>query len=230
MSLPENNADGNDRDLPSIAHTKQSILYTLLTAIPVLGDAVRITNAYVYSGDFDSDLRLAPIRFWFSRLWMNIVAAALLTLIPAHELVLDRKYTNLFPTLRIAEKLPEPGELLTSILPNILGFGLGVYALIFSLSPALLNSINRQMSRKKKENPSFKGSYLLLNADMAYPLLVMTISLGLGVLQKVLEPTPTFIVVAWFALWYSGLMVLEVLMAIFGLGENELIGKIDDKT
>ena len=229
MSGPEAGQNPKGSDTTSSSR-KPTNIYRVLTAIPILGDIVRISNSYAYSGDAESDTRLAPVYLWVKRLWMNLVTAALLTLIPTFSLFFNCKRLDLFPALRIAEKIPEPGALITSILPNILGFGLGVYALIFALSSSLLQNIHRQIRKNKKIDPSIKGSVLILNSDMAYPLLVMTISLGIGIIQTILEPTRPLVVITWFALWYSGLMVLEVLMAIFGLGENELLGKINENS
>ncbi len=64
---------------------------------------------------------------------------------------------------------------------------------------------------------------------MAYPLMIMTSSLAIGIFQQIYIKSEAFEAVTWVALWYSLLMVFEILTALFALGESELISKVADK-
>ena len=48
----------------------------------------------------------------------------------------------------------------------------------------------------------------------------------MAVIQQVYLQARFVEIVAWAALWYSLLMMLEILTALFGLGENELLRKL----
>jgi len=123
---------------------------------------------------------------------------------------------------------PSPGGLIISIFPNLLGFGIGVYALIFSLSAVFIKQLQQHLETTKDNGTRPIGSALMLNADMAYPLLVMALSLGIAVLQGIYAQLQWLTILSWVALWYSLLMALEILAVLFSLGENGILEKLKD--
>lgn len=206
---------------------RRGVFYGLVTAIPVVGDAVRIANSYVFDGDYESDICFAPPRLWVKKHFSTLVITCLLTLISTPPSSLRGFLNEYLPAVlesMTSQNPAVPGALIVSIFPNLLGFGIGVYALIFSLSSILVNRIEERI--KPAKNEAGVGSALVLNADMAYPLLMIALSLGIGVLQLIFSGARTLEILAWGALWYSMLMALEILTALFGLGEHELLEKL----
>ena len=61
---------------------------------------------------------------------------------------------------------------------------------------------------------------------MAYPLLVIAITIGIGVVQQIYPSTMWLITISWMALWYSLLMAFEILFALYSLGEREILNKL----
>lgn len=201
-------------------------MYSLISRIPVIGEILCIANAYVYEGDLAADTELAPFGFWFKKLYKNFLVALFLTTISTPYVWCCSSLTQYLPTITSIEDWPEPSNLIISIFPSVLGFGIGVYALIFGLSSILVKKFNDSLDAKKTNGGVKNGSVLMLNADMAYPLLVITLSLGIGVLQQIFSNSQVLELMAWLALWYSMIMVIEILSALFGLGENELLNKL----
>lgn len=204
-------------------HTRNWI-YSLIIKIPVLGDILRIANAYVYDGDLASDIQLAPLRFWIRKHYKNFIIVVGLTIISTPNIWFCE---SMLQHLAINTKEPVlPGGLIITIFPSVLGFGIGVYALIFGLSDFLVKKLQGYLDAEKESGKSESGSILMLNVDMAYPLLIITLSLGIGVLQQIFVYSIFLQLVAWFALWYSILMIIEILTVLFGLGEHELLNKL----
>lgn len=205
----------------------RSCLYSLILKIPVLGEILRIANAYVYDGDLASDTEFAPLSLWIRKHYKNFLIVITLTVISAPHIWFSSSIIQHLSAISSVDHRPMPGDLIINIFPSVLGFGIGVYALIFGLSSILIKRLHESLDAGKKNGKAKTGSVLMLNADMAYPLLVLTLSLGIGVLQQIFPNSQVFELVAWFALWYSMLMVIEILTVLFGLGENELLNKLD---
>ncbi|MFA6901472.1 MAG: hypothetical protein WC236_00145 [Gallionellaceae bacterium] len=219
--------------LPNIPPENQSTtdffdwLYSLLLMLPVLGEIVLIVNAYVFDGDLQSGSKLAPASSWIRKLWGNVVVTAALAFFSTPYLWVG-SLTTYVPAFLLADHRPIPGNLIISIFPSLLGFGIGVYALIFGLSSILIKGLQEHMVGNSKIVDQ-RGSALILNADMAYPLLILTLTLFVGVLQQIYPSSHKFEIAAWFALWYSLLMVIEILSVLFNLGEFELLNKLKSK-
>lgn len=205
-------------------------MFGLLSAIPLLGDVVRITNAYTYDGDRHSDFGFAPIHLWFKKHLISGIVVTVLTLISAPPEFVQRIFAENGLTISTYATVPapSPGGLIISIFPNLLGFGIGVYALIFSLSAIFIKQLQHQLETTKDNGARPIGSALMLNADMAYPLLVMALSIGIGILQGIYAQLQWLAILSWMALWYSLLMALEILAVLFSLGENGILEKLKD--
>lgn len=202
----------------------RSTIYSIILKVPVFGAVAQIANAYVYSGDVDYDAGLAPAWLWIKKHWGNFAIAAVLTVLSTPNVW---HCDWLLLHLPVSQPTTSPGSLLISIFPNLLGFGIGVYALIFSLSSALIKGLHQRFNTPEKNGGKRIGSFLILNADMAYPLLVITLALSIGVFQQIYPSSNVMNLLSWFALWYSMIMVIEILSALFGLGENELVNKFN---
>lgn len=236
---------GNSDNVAIPEKRNVGIVYGLTLKIPVVGDIVQILNAYTYDGDLNADCQFAPPLCWLRKHLATLMLTALLTLLSTppfwctwifehFPFLSARGYScteilHLFPTPTDEDKRVMPGSLIISIFPNVLGFGLGVYALIFGLSSVLVERIHEKINKGRTENPNEVGSVLILNSDMAYPLLSITLSLAIAVAQTIFPNSRKLEIVTWSALWYSCLMTLDILNVLFGLGEHELLGKLGSR-
>lgn len=201
---------------------KVNKMYKWLSGLPFFGIIVTILNSYVSAGDFDSDKRCAPLSEWFRVLSPGILLSmvlALFTFAPACSF--GWPIICKFQGFRSA-----PGALITSLLPNILGFGIGVYALIFALSSKFVKLFHAKAEMAKKSGSRI--SVLLLNAEMAFPLLVLVFSLVVGVIQQAYPEGEWLIGVGWFFLWYSLIETAGLIGVIFRLGEQALFDKVEE--
>lgn len=202
-------------------------VYRCALCLPVVGDALLIINSYTYEGSLKAKVELAPLSLWLKKHSSSYAIVIILMIISTPDKWFCGRLLAYLPELAAIEHKVSPGALILSIFPNMLGFGLGVYALIFGLSSILVKRIHESISSPKNGN-SPTGSVLILNSDMAFPLLVMTCSLAIGVLQQIYAESNALELFAWAALWYSILMTFEILSALFGLGQNELLNKLND--
>ncbi|MER0215699.1 MAG: hypothetical protein DU481_05775 [Nitrosomonas sp.] len=219
--MKPNESEQNDIKKPNASVPYRSWLYSQTLKIPVLGEILRIANAYTYDGDLASDIEFAPLGLWIKKHYKNFLIVIVLTVISASHIWLCD------PSIDNCKAIPIPGNLIVSIFPSVLGFGIGVYALIFGLSNILVKKLQESLDDRKETDKAKIGSVLMLNVDMAYPLLVITLTLGIGVLQQIFINSQVLELAAWFALWYSMIMVIEILAVLFGLGEHELLNKLD---
>jgi hypothetical protein len=198
------------------------MLLKALTKIPIIGVLVVIANSYVWGGNFSADEKFAPPWRWLKVLGPAVLIAAGLTLWmlwPVMNSVIDGVPPRLKDLSAISQK---PGEIAVSVLPNVLGFGIGVYALIFVLSEKLLNSFHSASMSKDG------STALAINADMAFPLLIMLAAIGVGILQQRSPESIRWVLVSWFLLWYALILALCLISSLFRLGEVSIVEKISE--
>ncbi|MFM0282379.1 hypothetical protein P0D75_30670 [Paraburkholderia sediminicola] len=207
--------------------TGLACMYKFFLKIPVVGSIVYITNTYALRGDPVALEKLANPVQWIKVFFFPWMWAALLTGITAPSLavhVLNLSKLLSFPATVLELKA---GEFITTVFPNLLGFGIGVYALIFAISDKFLSRFEDHVTRKKHDGSRKFGSALVFNVDLAYPLLVIVMTLIVGVLQQAYPTTPAFCLFAWFSFWYAIITMIEIVAVLFGLGEHTLLEKID---
>jgi hypothetical protein len=198
-----------------------SFAYRYVKKVPVLGATLSILNTYVYRGDAASDLQLAPFRLWLSAFYANFLVASALTLISDNCLSSYLGIANLRPaSVNI-------GDLITSIFPNLVGFGIGVYALVFALSDVLVKNLHEQAASPDKHGRPKTGSVLAINAELAFPLLVLILVTFIGVFAKLYPNNPQLTIIAWWLFWFAALMLIEVVVSLFGLGEVSILNSLD---
>ena len=66
-----------------------------------------------------------------------------------------------------------------------------------------------------------RGSGLVVNSELGFPLVVLVVSVGIAALCQFYE-TSTARWLSWFCFWFSWLMIVEVVSALFKLGEATL--------
>jgi hypothetical protein len=126
----------------------------------------------------------------------------------------------------LIDPFDKPGQIVTSIFPNLLGFGIGVYALVFALAPRSLQLLQSQLEGEIAAGKRKEGHALMLNASLAYPLVVITLSLIPAIFQQL---NPKSLALAWFTwivFWYGVVVLIELLGVLFALGEQDGMDKI----
>lgn len=196
------------------------MVFKLLSRVPLFGEVLRILNTYAYKGDPRADERFASLWLWVRAFWFPVLLSLTGTALcmPAMTNALLPLGYCLQYEIDVA-----PGVTATSILPNLLGFGIGVYALIFGLHKLLL----RQLQDSYKSAPGDRnlptGSALILNAEMAVPLLILALTIVLGIIQQLWPYVESLKALTWFSLWLSLTFTVELICTLFGLGENSIL-------
>lgn len=200
-------------------------VYTFLRKIPMFGTMLFIANTYVYNGDFKSESELAGPVYWWRAMGSSLILASLLsagTLWPMTEGVL---FSGRLCTSGLSDFLLKPGTLLISVIPNLLGFGIGVYALVFALGTSFVREVHNSIEKKRSNVANNGGSVLMLNSDLAYPLMILVVALAVGILQQAFDSSTSLVIVAWVTVWYALMVTLEVIAVLFRLGEHSLLDK-----
>ncbi len=203
------------------------MIYKLAIRIPFIGHVIKIVNTYVYGGDFKSDKCFAPLLLWIKTFWISFTLSAVMTCLSS-----DQLHEVISLALPFLPKLPSvnlnvsPADLILLIFPNLLGFGIGVYALIFALSSKLLNSFQIMLNRSIEDGKRKNGSVLMLNSDLAYPLIVLVLTIFCSVIEKVFPYNNLVTNITWFAFWFSLITIVDLIATLFSIGENELLTKI----
>ncbi|WP_412023089.1 hypothetical protein [Burkholderia cepacia] len=188
-------------------------LYSLLTRVPVLGDIVLIVNGYAYEGEHSALARFAPPTYWLRRIVPKLALSGLFAAWITCKLTLH------------FSKLPEPAtkftDMLIGIFPNLLGFGIGVYALIFALPESFFKSLRGERETGSQAtvpagstgaNPGIPPN--MINADMAYPLIVIALSIAYGAFVQFFMSIWSFFVSVWL-LAYCFVLMLELISLIY---------------
>ncbi|WP_167361794.1 hypothetical protein [Pseudomonas mohnii] len=180
-------------------------------------------NAYAYHGDFNADSRFASLWAWikayFAGVLVSVVLAVFLT--PSIPNMFLPYCIHLDYTITVM-----PGDLATGILPNLLGFGIGVYALVFALDRSLVKDLQATFQGSGK--PSIPGSVLLLNAEMALPLIMLIAAIVVGVMQKVFPSGIWLLAGSWFTFWLSIYFILGLVHSLFMMVDVHLSQRLKD--
>jgi hypothetical protein len=219
-----------------------NFFYKWLKKIPILATLLKIANAYAYSGDLRSLDRVAPVRRWFTSIVIPVFVAIGVSgvmlrsyysfpYLGKYHFDLNGSLTLLIETWRpvffdLKDPFDKPGQLITSVFPNLLGFGIGVYALVFALAPKSLQLLQSQVDVQIAAGARKEGHALMLNASLAYPLLVITLSLMPGVFQQLNPQCRPLAFITWVVFWYGVVTLVELLGVLFALGEQDGMDKI----
>lgn len=196
-------------------------MFRLLTKIPIFGVVLTVFNSYAYDGDVNADDQFAGLRAWIKAYFFSFFICISVALLLMPDFI-----NSILPCLHLPYKVEiAPGELATSILPNLLGFGIGVYALIFALNKQFVQDLqNGFEDHNKAHNKS--GSILLLNTEMALPLIVITTTIAIGIFQKIFSDFIYLRLACWFSLWLSMYYTLDLINTLFLLGSAHLSDNI----
>jgi hypothetical protein len=198
--------------------------FRFLCRLPGIGPILRIANAYAYQGDYRSEDRIASPRLWLKAFGPELVVSLILTLATMFQYICA-SWVAKEMLVCVDEFYCKPGGLAVAIIPSTLGFGIGVYALIFTLSAAFVKNAHEKIEEQKSKGSRIVGSELMLNTDLALPLLALVIALVVGVIQQAAPTSISLIALAWISLWFSILSLLGLISVIFGLADHSLLDK-----
>jgi len=199
-----------------------TMIFAKLARMPIAGPILRIVNTYVYQGDVKADNEFAPALLWFRVYSIPILVSAALTLLCSATL-----QAQAYELLGLSEwvcvkEIKDPRPIALAIFPSLWGFGIGVYALIFALSKTLIQEFQKSIAEAKAKGLRSHGSVLMINADLAYPILVLTISLGFFAFVQ--QSNGAYVIeISWMVFWYTMITIIELIHTLFSLGENELL-------
>jgi hypothetical protein len=204
---------------------KRSFLYNFFRNIPILGTAIGILNAYSYRGDVNASKEFAGIAAYLSALWRPLLVALILTSFSIHPWLQALMCGEIPSTVKLSQFSSSPGSVTVSIFPSVLGFGIGVYALMFAIPERLVRDLDKLLTKAIESGKRKRGSVLMLNSDLGYPLIVMTIALAVGVLQQAFSNAIWLVVLCWFTFWYAIVSIVEIIGVLFQLGDHVILEK-----
>lgn len=169
--------------------------------LPFIGPLFVITNAFVFNGKIEHFGEIAPPKRWKARLGAGLFSSALMSLVMLAVVH--------FAGIDIAKFTPE--SILLSLFPNLLGFGIGVFALIF----ALPNDFLLTLIQASEESGDEELAPEMLPVDMAYPLVVYCISIIVTIICSAFPDSWVSTGVILAMLFYGLYVTLGLLLTIF---------------
>ncbi|MCD9474079.1 hypothetical protein [Photobacterium phosphoreum] len=175
-----------------------TFMYRLLSNIPVFGSIFGIANAYAYKGDPLSKVEIASFSLWwkrvFRKIWYVLVFVCLLVLI-SNNYILKSDWA--------------PADTILGAFPSILGFGIGVYALMFIMPSDFLLFL-----KEKKQGGGSIGPELV-SVDMGYPLITYVLVMIIAAINKLYPDSYCFKLISLWALFYGLAMTVELISFLF---------------
>lgn len=166
--------------------------------IPFIREFTTIANAYAFTGSHFAFSRIAPVKQIYSRILKKGIFVFLVTKIFmhfAHAYGVDIKTLD-FPSLNL------------NIFPNLLGFGIGIFALLFSIKSDFIVKL-----QDKNQSNGFDAQ--ILNVDLAYPLIVIAWAVVVSACLKFF-PSNNFTQTTAIASFFYGMaMIFELIGFIF---------------
>jgi hypothetical protein len=186
-----------------------------LLKLPGVGSFIEISSDYASEGSTDFFEKIAPLKYWFRTLGWPILLAALLAGIP-------------YPCgcMPYAFKIAvAPHDIALSLIPSLLGFGIGAYALVFGLSGDLLKKIQDGHNKKELATKAPAGSVLSINSAFAFPLVTMALTTIVASLQKIFPGIQTLSSITWFLTFLCLTLTYQLIVALYRLGRVIILEK-----
>ncbi len=189
---------------------KPTLMFKLLSNVPVFGSVFAIANAYAHKGDQLGTMEIASIGLWWTRVlrkaWYTLVFVSILVLIAPQK---------------ICQSSWVPADTILGAFPSILGFGIGVYALMFIMPSDFLTFLKEKKDRGAKIGPE------IVPVDMGYPLMTYVLVMFIAVVNKFYPESYFFKLVSAWALFYGLAMTVELVSFLFV--SSRMIQKIRSK-
>lgn len=183
--------------------------------IPGLGSFTEIASDYASEGSTDFFEKIAPLKHWSRTLAWPIILSMILAAIPypcdctPYSFKIDAK----------------PNDVALALIPSLLGFGIGAYALVFGLSGDLLKKIQEEHNKKEISTKESNGSVLSINSSFAFPLATMSITVIVASIQKILPNILVLSSITWFLTFLCLTLTYQLIVALYRLGRVIILDK-----
>jgi len=176
-----------------------------LRSIPFFGAVFLVANFYSNSGVLTKRKKIAALFDWCKRIFFGMFFTLVLSL----GIVVFLQDGLFHPTYNPTGL--DATSVALSIFPSILGFGIGVFVVIFALPNQFMEKVNSIKS--KGINKTFGASLMVV--DMAYPLMVYAVILMGEFIIKLFQTSLLTQVISVFLLLYGMLMTFDLISLIF---------------
>jgi hypothetical protein len=190
-----------------------------LSKIPAIGVFIEIASDFVCEGDIDYYGKIPPFRFWFKSLGWPFAFSLFLALLP-------------FPCECIATAIrieAKPSEVAFAIIPSLLGFGIGAYALVFGLGSDILRKIQNAYHTRTLKTGKSTASVLHVNSVFTFPLVFMAITLLFASIQKIFLQNIILSTITWFLIFFSLSLAFQLIVSLYRLGQVIILDKISQE-
>lgn len=162
--------------------------------IPFLGVYLKYLNAFAYKGNAKYLSQIAPLELWRKRVFP-----------PLRNSLVISFFISIYICFYDIDNY-DPGEYILGAVPDLLGFAIGVFALIFAIPNKFLDFIrNRKGNFKPKEIP----------ANVSYPLVALSYTLLASFfLQLFPNENPVVVFLETFIFIYAFEMIMELIRFI----------------
>ncbi|NGN97868.1 hypothetical protein G5S52_09430 [Grimontia sp. S25] len=181
-----------------MAKQKPSLMHRTLTSTPVLGAVFAIANAYAQRGAPQAQIHIASLSQWWSRIFKK--AFCVLVFVLMLDFITDES---------IATSTWIPADTILGAFPSILGFGIGVYALMFIMPSDFLTFLREKKSEGSPIGPE------IVPVDMGYPLITYVLVMLIASICKVFPDTIWLKIASYWALFYGLAMTIELVSFLF---------------
>lgn len=186
-----------------MAKQKPSLMHKLFSTIPVFGSAFAIANAYAHEGSPLCTVRVASLKQWWGRVfrkaWYTLVFVSALILIAPEK---------------FCQSTWVPADTILGAFPSILGFGIGVYALMFIMPSDFLSFLKSRKEAAAKVGREKIGPEIV-PVDMGYPLMAYVLVMFIAAVNKLFPDSFYFKMVSLWALFYGLAMTVELISFLF---------------
>ncbi|CAM1024578.1 hypothetical protein LOS07_16780 [Proteus mirabilis] len=177
----------------------KNMIYLRVRSIPIVGSIFRIANAYAFKGEPQCNKIIAPWKYWWARIFKKFLIVLIFTTI------------MFFLENSLASESPwNPADTVLSIFPSILGFGIGVYALMFIMPSDFMHYLKRRYESGKSEI-----SHRIIPVDMGYPLSIFIVVLCVASICKLFNQNGITYFASLLSLFYGLSMSIELMSFLF---------------
>lgn len=187
---------------------KTNRLICIIKYIPIFNIAYKISNAYAFKGNAQNLISTAPLKMWRRRIGINLLFSIVTGIILSAIMVVTESPENTF----------DPEDAILGIFPDILGFGIGVFALLFAIPNQFLTALEegiKDTQQAKQNDDEISTGAQMLPADMAYPLLVYCLIMLFAVFFRALPDIHITTYLSTIFLIYGFVVTLELLSSIY---------------
>lgn len=174
-------------------------IYSRIRSIPIVGSIFRIANAYAFKGEPQCNKVIAPWKCWWSRILKKFFIVLIFTIV---MFFLEGSSSSEAPW--------NPADTVLSIFPSILGFGIGVYALMFIMPSDFMHYLKR-----RHESGKSQISEHIIPVDMGYPLSVFIVVLCVASICKIFNQNGVTYFASLLSLFYGLSISIELMSFLF---------------